>query len=84
MQQILVGLPPTLNMCSLKRDLYLLTKKYNEIKIMNYCKFICNKLAHTTKGTKRSYYITNINTPWNKIKMTWNVVKIYNQQEDSI
>ena len=53
--------PRTKHLCSLKRDLYLLTKNHNDIKIMNYYKFVCNTLAHTIKGTKTSYYSTKIN-----------------------
>jgi hypothetical protein len=59
---------------SLKRDFYLLAKNYNDIKIMNHYKFICNKLVHTIKETKRSYHKTKITTSEDIIK-TWNIVK---------
>jgi len=41
---------------------------------MNHYKFICNKLVHTIKETKRSYHNTKITTSENIIK-TWNIVK---------
>ena len=62
------------NLCSLETDFYLLTKNYNDIKIMHHYEYICKTLSHTIKETKRSYYNTNI-TSENAIKTTWNTVK---------
>ena len=60
---------------SLKRDFYLLTKNYNDTKIMNLYKHICKTLSHTIKETKRSYNNTKITTSENTIKTIWNIVK---------
>jgi len=62
-------------LCSLQTDFYLLTKNYNDIKIMNHYKYICKTLSHTIKETKRSYYNTNITTSENTIITTWSIVK---------
>jgi len=50
------------HLCFLHRDFYLLTENYNDIKIMNHYKFICNTLAHTIKETTRLYNNTKITT----------------------
>jgi len=63
------------NLCSLETDFYVLTKNYNDIKIMHHYEYICKTLSHTIKETKRSYYNTNITTSENTIKTTWDIVK---------
>jgi len=48
------------HLCSLKRDFYLLTSSYNDIKIMNHYKFNSKTLSHNVRETKRSYYSTKL------------------------
>jgi len=54
-------------LCSLQRDLYLLTKNYNDIKIMNRYKFMCNTLAYTIK--KQNNYTTVLKLIYLRIKL---------------
>ena len=59
----------------MKRDLYQLTKYYNDPKLKNYYKVHCKILLNTIKETKRSYCNKQTFTSENKIKTTWNIVK---------
>jgi hypothetical protein len=64
------------SLCTFKRDLYLITKNYNDPKLKNYYKEYCKILPNTVKETKRSYCNKQIFNSKNKIKTTWNIVKM--------
>jgi hypothetical protein len=64
----------------LKRDLYQLTKYYNDPKLKNYYKVHCKILLNTIKETKRSY--ENIHILNNDCNLTNNQQSISNSFND--
>jgi hypothetical protein len=61
--------------CSLKRDLYLVSRNSNDPIIKNYYKAYCKILTKSINEAKQSYYNKQISNSNNKIQNTWNVVK---------
>ena len=61
--------------CSIKRDLYLISRNSNDPIIKNYYKEYCKILTKSINEAKRSYYNKQISNSNNRIWSTWNAVK---------
>jgi hypothetical protein len=61
--------------CNHKRQLYLLCKDSNDIKLIQYYKQYCKILSRVIIEAKRSKYNKQIINSTNKVKTTWNIIK---------
>jgi hypothetical protein len=62
--------------CKHKRFLYLCTRNSDDISLKKYYKQYCEILANVMKEAKELTYDNQINKSTNKIKTTWNIIKM--------
>jgi hypothetical protein len=61
--------------CKRTRDLYLLTRNNNAMKLKQYYKLYCEILTNVIKEVKRTNYNKQIVNSYNKVNTTWNTIK---------
>jgi Notch-like protein len=66
--------PAIKTQCYLKRDLYILSRNSNDIKLKNYYKSYCKLVSKNITEAKRLYYNRGITSSNNKITTTWKII----------
>lgn len=61
--------------CKRRRDLYLLTRNNNDMKLKQYYKLYCKSLTNVIKEAKRANYNEQTVNSHNKVNTTWNIIK---------
>ena len=62
--------------CQHKRELYLISRDRNNFKLKVHYKSYCLILSKVIKAAKKLYYNNKISKSNNKIKTTWDIIKI--------
>ena len=60
--------------CKRTRDLYLLTRNNNAMKLKQYYKLYCKILTNVIKEAQRTNYNEQITNSHNKVNATWNII----------
>jgi hypothetical protein len=62
--------------CQHKRELYLISRDSNNPKLKAHYRSYCLILSKITKAAKQLYYNNKISKSNNKIKTTWDIIKM--------
>ena len=66
--------------CQQKREIYLISRDSNNSKLKAHYKSYCLVLSKVFKAAKQLYYNYKISKSNNKVKITWDIIKMEMQK----